>query len=212
MKNFNEVYEEIYKKSYNIIEEKRKTEKIKKILIFIFIIGIGIIIPNIESLAVRILLESIFMYTVYMCALITKRVIVIVIFLLMLGMLLLLDNVLPHNYWHAIFDSICMSVFLGSIYILKPSKNTLFNAYYKKYVINTLIEKYDTNLEYRHNIGISANIYKMGEFENFDRYYAEDYIYGTLNNKINVVMSEVKTTTRGRTEKYANHYFSWAIC
>lgn len=47
MRNFNDIYEKIYKESYKIIEEKRRAEKMRKFIVFMLIIGIGIMVSNI---------------------------------------------------------------------------------------------------------------------------------------------------------------------
>ena len=44
MKNFNEIYETIYKKNFKIIEEKRKMAKNKTFFIVILIILIGLFV------------------------------------------------------------------------------------------------------------------------------------------------------------------------
>lgn len=156
MKNFNDIYEKIYKDNYSIIEEKRKAAKKRIVIIFVLVVGIGII----------------------------------------------LSNIVPKNGWLAIL----LSVLVALIYIAGSSKSTHYNRAYKQLVINNFIEEYDTNLQYRHNRGLSSNIYTMGEFEKFDRYFSEDWISGTLNNKTNIVMSEVKTERRERDNKGRTYY------
>lgn len=156
MKNFNDIYEEIYKKSYKIMDEKRKSAKTRMILIFVIIVGIGI----------------------------------------------MLSKMVPKNGWIVVIFSVIAAV----IYISKTSKNTFYNMAYKQFVIDNFIEEYDTNLEYRHNSGISSDIYRMGEFENFDRYYSEDYISGKLNNKRNILLSEVKTLREERDNEGKKYY------
>lgn len=157
MKNFNDIYEEIYKKSYKIIEEKRKFAKMRIIVIFVLFIAIGI----------------------------------------------MFSNIVLRNGWIAIF----LSILVALIYIACSSKNTHYNKSYKQLVINNFIDEYDTNLEYRRNRGIASNIYTMGEFERFDRYYSEDYIFGTLNGKINIEMSEVKTERKEENRKEETYYY-----
>ena len=46
----------------------------------------------------------------------------------------------------------------------------------------------------------------MGEFEGFDKYNSEDYIRGTLNNKIKIEMSEVHTQREERDSKGNTYY------
>ena len=156
MKNFNDIYEEIYKKSYAIMEEKRESAKKRIIVIFVIIVGIGI----------------------------------------------MLSKIVPKNGWFVVILSIIAAV----IYIEKSSKRTFYNMAYKQLVIDNFIEEYDTNLEYRHNSGISSDIYRLGEFERFDRYYSEDYISGKLNNKRNILLSEVKTLKEEIDNEGKKHY------
>ena len=44
-----------------------------------------------------------------------------------------------------------------------------------------------------HNIGLASLVFIEAEFERFDRYNAEDLIYGTLKNNCKFVMSEILT-------------------
>lgn len=64
---------------------------------------------------------------------------------------------------------------------------------FKEKVIKPFIKNIDENLEYNPNGGISAGLYRMGEFEGYDNYYTEDLIKGKLDGRFNFQMAEVKT-------------------
>lgn len=156
MKNFNDIYEEIYKKSYAIIEEEKNNVKkrMKIICTLVIIMGIIILSSSYENRKIAIVIGIVLAF-------------------------------------------ICMVIHL---------KNSKYNVAYKQLVIKEFIEQYDAGLAYRSNVGIASTLYRMGEFEGFDKYNSEDYIRGTLNNKINIEMSEVHTQREEIDNEGNTHY------
>ena len=107
-----------------------------------------------------------------------------------------------------LFSIICGSLFIslrgiliivlaGSISIPIMSKRQ-YIPMFKEKVIGTFVKSLDEDLQYKPNEGISSSIYRMGEFEGYDKYYTEDLITGVLDEKYNFQMAEVETKKETR--------------
>ncbi len=68
---------------------------------------------------------------------------------------------------------------------------------FKENVIGKFIKNIDENLKYIPKPGISSYVYKVAEFEKFNKFESEDLIIGILDEKYTLQMSEVKTTWEG---------------
>lgn len=70
------------------------------------------------------------------------------------------------------------------------------NAYtkiYKENIILPLIQNYDSNLKYDPNRSIQRTTYNAAEFESYDNFYSNDYIYGNLDGIIPIELGDVHT-------------------
>jgi len=69
-----------------------------------------------------------------------------------------------------------------------------YSKKYKNCVINGLIKKYNKNLEFDPQNGVSSYDYRISNFDTtFDEYYSEDRIYGQLENGAYINASEITT-------------------
>lgn len=103
---------------------------------------------------------------------------------------------LLYNIVSFIWKLICfiiVVILIMSIYTITSKKNKNYNKFFKDNVINMLIKECCKNLEYIPTGELSQYIYIDGEFEKYNRYYSEDLIQGTIDNKYNVTMAEVRT-------------------
>lgn len=88
----------------------------------------------------------------------------------------------------------------------KDNKNYI--NLFKEKVIKTFVKEYSETLEYIPNLGISKQIYRNGEFENFDTFYSEDLIKGTLDGNYKINMSEVHTEKESKDEDGHTTYYT----
>lgn len=86
-----------------------------------------------------------------------------------------------------------MALFFSLIIILIVVRKSKYTPMFKEKAIKPFIKNMDENFEYNPKGGISSVVYRQGEFERYDRYYAEDLITGKLDGKYNFQMSEVHT-------------------
>ena len=86
-----------------------------------------------------------------------------------------------------------MAFFFSLIIILIVVRKSKYTPMFKEKAIKPFIKNMDENFEYNPKGGISSVVYRQGEFERYDRYYAEDLITGKLDGKYNFQMSEVHT-------------------
>lgn len=78
--------------------------------------------------------------------------------------------------------------------ILKLDKEQLqFNNRYKDIVIEKLISNFYNNLEYFPNKEMPRYIYEQPNYEDFNKYYSDDYFEAQINNKHSIQMAEVLT-------------------
>lgn len=147
MKNFNNIYEEVYKKYAKPMEEKRKKTRNLNLTLGTIIIIIGLILTGITN-------SFVFLYLAFIITFIT---------------------------------------------IIVIGNSTKYKAFFKENIIKTFVKEYSETLEYLPTLGINSRIYDEAEFEkNYDRYYTEDLIKGTLNDKYIVAMAEVHTENESR--------------
>lgn len=94
-------------------------------------------------------------------------------------------------------NALCIICPLGAIvalvnYIVSNSK---YKKAFKSAVMEKLVSYYDENLRFQANSGVSRADYNAGGFsDNYDHFYSEDLITGTINNELILKMSQVKTT------------------
>lgn len=141
-----------------------------------------------------------------------KQIILLVLILiLIIGTVVVWTNCYSgtDNFNFGILGYIAFAVFLIiTVIIARKSKYT---PMFKEKAIKPFIKNMDENLEYNPKSGISSVVYRQGEFERYDRYYAEDLITGKLDGKYKFQMSEVHTEeehtdSEGNTSTYTLFY------
>jgi hypothetical protein len=82
----------------------------------------------------------------------------------------------------------CILLFL----IIKAKE--IYKKVYKNSVIEALVKSYNSKLYYDQKMGISKFDYTVSNFDNnFNEFYSEDQIYGTLENGTKVKICEIAT-------------------
>lgn len=85
-----------------------------------------------------------------------------------------------------------------TLYYISSSKNRKYTNLFKNNVIGKFVKEYNENLTYNPNRGVYPRSYREGEFEQFNRFYSEDAISGTLGEGSIINMAEVKTQEEHR--------------
>ena len=80
-----------------------------------------------------------------------------------------------------------------SIILGVNKKQLQFNNRYKDIVIEKLISNFYNNLEYFPNKEMPRYIYEQPNYEDFNKYYSDDYFEAQINNKHSIQMAEVLT-------------------
>lgn len=80
--------------------------------------------------------------------------------------------------------------------IINPKITDSYNQKYKENIINSLIKNYDNNLKFSYSHSIARKFYDMSEFENYDIFSSNDYIYGNLDEIIPMQLGDVLTENR----------------
>lgn len=73
-----------------------------------------------------------------------------------------------------------------------------YNKKFKKTIISRLVSYYDENLEFTPDTHIQKSEYNLAEFEHYDNFYANDYIYGKIDGIIDFHLGDVHTTQETR--------------
>ena len=144
MKDFNEIYKQIYDNYYSELESLRKKAFSNSLKLICCTLIIGLVLP-------LIFLKEALIFTIFIVFFITTFTLAL--------------NPFGKKY----------------------------NEKYKKTVITTLIHECDNNLKYDPNSKISSHIYDDAEFEKYDEYNANDYIYGKINGIIDFELGDVRT-------------------
>lgn len=87
--------------------------------------------------------------------------------------------------------AIIISILIISFF--NSSKTEEYNSSYKNKIITSLVNNYDKNLHFSQNQTISGTLYHAAEFENYDLFRANDYIYGKINGIIPIQLGDVHT-------------------
>ncbi len=69
-----------------------------------------------------------------------------------------------------------------------------FNKEFKQTIIRDLVKYYDPNLYFSPDSSIRSSLYNDAEFEKYDNFNSNDYIYGRIGGKIEFQLSDVRTT------------------
>lgn len=83
-------------------------------------------------------------------------------------------------------------ILLLILFMFNPSKKN-FEKKYKKTIISELITGYDKNLNFNPDLNIPKKTYNDAEFESYDEYSANDYIFGKINGIIDFELGDVHT-------------------
>lgn len=156
MKNFNEIYEKVYKESNDTLEKARNRARNGIICITFIMITIGTIL-----------------------------------------------SIMTKSPFFIFGTFLIIALYMG---FSKDNKNYI--NLFKEKVIKTFVKEYSETLEYIPNLGISKQIYRNGEFENFDTFYSEDLIKGTLDGNYKINMSEVHTEKESKDEDGHTTYYT----
>ena len=156
MKNFNEIYEKVYKESNDTLEKARNRARNGIIWITFIMITIGTIL-----------------------------------------------SIMTKSPFFIFGTFLIIALYMG---FSKDNKNYI--NLFKEKVIKTFVKEYSETLEYIPNLGISKQIYRNGEFENFDTFYSEDLIKGTLDGNYKINMSEVHTEKESKDEDGHTTYYT----
>lgn len=86
-------------------------------------------------------------------------------------------------------------IFSGIIILLIAStyKSKDYQKDYKGKIITSLVNTYDENLHFDLTQSISSSIYNKAEFELYDRFHSNDYIYGKINGIIPIQLGDIHT-------------------
>ncbi len=88
--------------------------------------------------------------------------------------------------------------FIGFVFLTGTLMNYIiqsgnYKKSFKELIIGRLVNLYNKDFSFSASCGISDFDYRQGHFEIFDRYHSEDLIRGSINDKYDFQMSEVKT-------------------
>ena len=101
-------------------------------------------------------------------------------------------------------------------HVTMNGKNKKYNVEFKEKIVNKLIENFFTNVDYVPLKGIPMEMYNQPKYEGYyNRYYSDDYIDATINEKYSLKIGEVKTqkvehhrSSNGRTTTTTTTIFS----
>ncbi len=127
-----------------------------------------------------------------LCKSITIALVIIVLFIISILLINHLTPVFIAPLLIAFFLVPASLVFL-IVYFSKKSKK--FNREFKETVIYDLIKMYDSNLYFSPDSSIRASKYDDAEFEMYDEFHSNDYIYGKLKGAIEFELSDVRTVS-----------------
>lgn len=82
------------------------------------------------------------------------------------------------------------AILLSGTYKLKEYRKD-----YKGRIITSLVNSYDEHLHFNSDLRMPRNIYNAAEFEYYDNFYSNDYIYGNINGIIPIQLGDVRTET-----------------
>lgn len=74
------------------------------------------------------------------------------------------------------------------------TKYSSYNKTYKNIIISRLVSYYDENLKFTTDTHIQKSEYNLAEFEHYDHFYSNDYVYGKIDNLIDFHFGDVRTT------------------
>lgn len=94
----------------------------------------------------------------------------------------------------------------GIIYFASKPYSKKFSKIYKETIISDLVSNYNPGLKFSTTGKISQSTYNNAEFESYDEFYSNDYIYGEFDGIINFEMGDIHTvnvshTSNGRTTR-----------
>ena len=117
-------------------------------------------------------------------------------------LLLLSAVILSFLLWSIMPLAFTASIIVFGIWLFLSyhQQRVAYVTYYKEKIIQKFIKSYSEKLNYFPHQGVDRSLYDLAQFErNYDRYYTEDLITGTILNHNKIVMGEIHTQREERT-------------
>lgn len=98
--------------------------------------------------------------------------------------------------WIAMFiPIIAIDIIIFAIITLIFSKNTIkYNDVFKEKIINSIFENFLYDVDYIPKKQMPHDVYKEGKYDGYyNRYYSDDYLEASIDNKYNIKMAEITT-------------------
>jgi hypothetical protein len=98
-------------------------------------------------------------------------------------------------------------LFIAILIIVLNPNITKYNKLYKNTIISTLINEYDPNLNYEPQQKFPRELYNDAEFERYDIFHSDDYIYGKIDGLFDIQIGDIltedeSTDSDGNTTRY----------
>lgn len=86
------------------------------------------------------------------------------------------------------------------IHVIFSKSNSMYNKQFKDIVVNALLKNFFSEVNYIPKKSMPENIYNEGKYEMYDRYYSDDYMDATIDNKYRIKMAEITTKEERQVE------------
>ena len=131
-----------------------------------------------------------------------KKALIVTIIIFIIGIIL--------SIWSSNPLFIIPTLIICFLAYLKMMKSKKRENYYKERIINSIVNNYpEYSLKYVVHGRMSEMLYDEGNFEDYDKYSSEDLIVGTMENKYNLTIAEVKTE---KVEYDSEGNTNWITC
>ena len=84
-------------------------------------------------------------------------------------------------------------IVISSVIAITAKERKKYLELYKKRIIKSIIDNFYNNVKYLPFEKMPENIYKEVNYENYNKYYSDDYFIGLIDNKNKIEMAEVVT-------------------
>ena len=84
-------------------------------------------------------------------------------------------------------------IVISSVISITAKERKKYLELYKKRIIKSIIDNFYNNVKYLPFDKMPENIYKEVNYENYNKYYSDDYFIGLIDNKNKIEMAEVVT-------------------
>lgn len=123
----------------------------------------------------------------------SKRTSLMIVCLVLLFISLPILSMLNEQIFSLILFPCIVLMIILFIILIATNKNNTYKKIYKENIILPLVKNYDSNLSFDSNRSIPRITYNMAEFESYDNFYSNDYIYGNLDGIIPIELGDVYT-------------------